>query len=129
MAMTLDHLILPVNDRESSIRFYTEVLGFEDAGEREPFSVIRVSPDLLVQLAPWGTPGNFHLAFSMTPEELDAAFDRIRDAGIAYGDAFDAADNMKGPGTAEGAHGTTRSLYCLDSNRHLIELVCYPGAG
>ena len=27
--VTLDHLILTVNDRDASVRFYTEVMGFE----------------------------------------------------------------------------------------------------
>ena len=31
----LDHLILSINDRAESLRFYTEVLGFEDGGERD----------------------------------------------------------------------------------------------
>ena len=47
----LDHLILPVNDREKSVRFYTEVLGFEDEGERGPFVQVRVSPDCAILLA------------------------------------------------------------------------------
>ena len=42
--VTLDHLILTVNDRDASVRFYTEVMGFGDEGEDGPFSVIRVSP-------------------------------------------------------------------------------------
>ena len=67
----LDHLIVSVNDREASLRFYTEVLGFED------------------------------------------------------GDSFDRADNMKGPGIADGAHGETQSLYLFDPNHHLIELLYY----
>jgi catechol 2,3-dioxygenase-like lactoylglutathione lyase family enzyme len=52
MVVTLDHLILKVNDREASVRFYTEVMGFGDEGEDGPFSVIRVSPDSTLQLAP-----------------------------------------------------------------------------
>jgi len=30
MAIELDHLILPVNDRAASIRFYEEIMGFLD---------------------------------------------------------------------------------------------------
>jgi catechol 2,3-dioxygenase-like lactoylglutathione lyase family enzyme len=44
MALTLDHLILRVNAREESVRFYTEILGLAYEGEREPFSVVRVTP-------------------------------------------------------------------------------------
>ena len=43
----LDHLILSINDREQSLRFYTEVLGFEDAGERGPFSQVRAGVDFV----------------------------------------------------------------------------------
>jgi hypothetical protein len=32
---------------------------------------------------------------------------------------------MRGPGKADGAHGDTQSLYLLDPNRHLIELLYY----
>jgi catechol 2,3-dioxygenase-like lactoylglutathione lyase family enzyme len=55
MAVQLDHLILPVVDRDQSIEFFTKILGCAYEGESEPFSVIRVTPDLTLQLAPWGT--------------------------------------------------------------------------
>lgn len=121
----LDHLILSVNDREQSVRFYTDVLGFEDEGERGPFSQVRAGVDCLILLAPFGTQGNEHLAFSLSKAEFDTTFERIRKAGLEYGDTFDQATNMKGPGRADGAHGDTQSLYLLDPNRHLIELLYY----
>lgn len=128
MAMALDHLILPVNDLEASLRFYTEVLGLTYMGEREPFSVVRITPACTIQLAPWGTPGGGHLAFAMTQDEFENAFRRIREAGLEYGDSFDSVGNMKGPGEAEGARGSTRSLYCFDPSKHLIELAYYEGS-
>ena len=121
----LDHLILAVNDRERSIDFYTRILGLAYEGERGPFAVVRITPDLVLQLAPWGTPGGEHLAFSMTRREFDDTFARVCATGIPYGDAFDAADNMRGPGQAEGARGVSRSVYLFDPSRHLIELTCY----
>ncbi len=126
MAIALDHLILPVGDLEKSLQFYTRVLGFEYAGEREPFSVVRVSESCVLQLAPWGTPGGGHLAFAMPEDEFDDVFRRIREDGLKYGDSFDSVGNMKGPGEAEGAYGKTRSLYCLDPSGHLVEIIHYP---
>lgn len=41
---TLDHLILKVNDLDASLRFYTEVLGFSDAGRDGPFTIVKVGP-------------------------------------------------------------------------------------
>ena len=86
--VTLDHLILTVNEQDANVRFYTDVMGFGHEGEDGPFSVIRVSPDTTLQLAPWGTEGGEHLAFALSPEEFYAAFGRVRDAAIAYGDSF-----------------------------------------
>ena len=82
-SMQLDHLILPVNDRDASVAFYTELCGFDAEGESGPFSVVRVTPDLTMQLAPWGTTGGYHLAFAMPAAEFDATFARFRQAGIA----------------------------------------------
>ncbi len=61
----------------------------------------------------------------MTPAEFEHAFQRIRDARIAYGDAFDAAANMRGPGPSEWARGDARSLCLFDPNHHLIEILSY----
>ncbi len=125
MTLALDHLILPVNDREESLHFYTNVLGLSYVGERDPFSVVRITEDCVIQLAPWGTPGGGHLAFAMAREEFEDAFQSVKEAGLEYGDAFDSVGNMKGPGEAEGARGPTVSLYCFDPNRHLIEFAYY----
>lgn len=125
MPVQLDHLILAVNDRENSIEFYTRVLGFAYEGEREPFSSIRVSPALLLQLAPWGTKGGQHLAFAMTRAEFEDVFARIRAAGIAYGDAFQSVGNMQGPGDEPGARGPGKAVYLFDPSKHLIEIRHY----
>src|SRR5581483_1580212 len=123
--MRLDHLILPVNDVGASIAFYTHILGFRHEGDRPPFAVLRVTPDFVIQLAPWGSKGGEHLAFAVDRAELDRLFRGVREAGIAYGDAFDGVGNMRGPGAAAGAHGATSSLYFFDPDRHLLELACY----
>jgi catechol 2,3-dioxygenase-like lactoylglutathione lyase family enzyme len=120
-----DHIILAVNDPARSADFYTRILGFAGEGQRGPFTVLRVSPDYVLQLAPWGTKGGEHLAFAMGRDEFDAVFARVRAAGLEYGDAFDAVGNMHGPGEAEGAHGVSRSLYFFDPSRHLIEIMYY----
>ena len=125
--MTLDHLILMVNDREKSLRFYTTILGLPYEGERDPFSVVRVNADTTLQLAPWGTKGGEHLAFSMSRAEFDATFQRIRDAGIPYGDSFHAVGNMQGPGDEPGSRGPGKAVYCFDPDRHLIEIRHYDG--
>ena len=125
MAIQLDHLILHVNDRAASVAFYTRIMGFAYEGEREPFAVIRVSPDLTLQLAPWGTKGGTHLAFAMTRAEFDDVFARVRAAGIAFGDSFHAVGNMQGPGDEAGSRGPGKAVYVFDPDKHLIEIRYY----
>jgi catechol 2,3-dioxygenase-like lactoylglutathione lyase family enzyme len=123
--VVLDHLILPVNDRDASVGFYTAVVGFAHEGEDGPFSVIRVSADTTLQLAPWGTGGGDHLAFALAPEEFEAAFRRVKAAGLPFGDTYHDARNMRGPGTEAGARGPGPTVYLFDPNEHLIELRHY----
>jgi len=126
--MHLDHLILPVNDLDATLSFFTDILGFGCDGEDGPFTVVRVSPDLTLQLAPWGTTGGQHLAFAMPRGEFDAVFARVREAGVPYGDSFHAVGNMAGPGRESGARGMAPSLYFFDPNEHLVEIRHYDEA-
>jgi catechol 2,3-dioxygenase-like lactoylglutathione lyase family enzyme len=123
--MTLDHLILKVNDLVASVAFYTSVLGFVDAGSDGPFRVLRVSPELQIQLAAWGTPGSEHYAFAVSRAEFDAIFGRIRDRGIDYGPTFDAVGRNTGSGEETGARGPAPTLYFFDPNEHLLEIRTY----
>ncbi len=121
----LDHTIVPVKDAEASVRFYGEILGFVAEGQDGPFSVVRVNSDTVLLLAPWGTEGGYHLAFAMTAEEFGAAFAKIKEAGIPYGDSFHHVGNMQGPGNEFGARGMGAAVYIFDPNDHLIELRFY----
>ena len=123
--MQLDHLILPVAQLDASVSFFTSILSCTYEGVRGPFSVIRVNPDLTLQLAPWGTEGGVHLAFALPRQEFDAAFARVKAAGIPYGDAFHTVGNMRGPGDEDGARGPGRAVYFFDPNKHLIEIRHY----
>jgi catechol 2,3-dioxygenase-like lactoylglutathione lyase family enzyme len=127
MTIQLDHMILSVVDRDRSIEFFTTILGCTYEGQREPFSVIRVTPELTLQLAPWGTEGGVHLAFALPRAEFDAAFDRVKAAGIPYGDSFHEVGNMRGPGDEDGSRGAGKAVYFFDPNQHLIEIRHYDG--
>ena len=123
----LDHIILKVNDLNASVAFYTGIMGFANGGADGPFTIIRVSEDLQLQLAPWGTEGFEHYAFAVAPDEFDAIFSRIRDAGIDYGPSFHDVGANTGPGVESGARGKAPTLYFNDPNNHLIEIRTYGG--
>ena len=125
MVVQLDHVILSVNDVEASVDFYTRVLGLRYDGEDQPFSVIRVTPEFTLLLAPWGTTGGEHFAFAMSHAEFDETFRRVRDAGLEYGDSFHTVGNMRGPGDESGARGPGKAVYLFDPNKHLIEIRYY----
>jgi len=125
MTIELDHAILNVNDVTKSLDFYTRILGLKHEGEDDPFSILRVSSGLMILLAPWGTKGGEHLAFSMSAGEFDDTFQRIVDAKIPYGDRYDSVGNMKAPGNERGARGMGKAIYVFDPNEHLIEIRSY----
>jgi len=122
---TIDHLILNVNDISSSVDFYVSVLGFKNEGADGPFTVIRVSDDFTLQLAPWSTMGNEHYAFAMSRKDFDATFERIKDNKIPYGDSFHTVGNNSGPGNETGARGPGPTVYMFDPNLHLVEIRTY----
>ena len=122
---TIDHVILNTNDIAASVDFYTRILGFLHEGQDGPFTVIRVSGDFTLQLAPWGTKGNEHYAFAMSRVDFDAAFQRIKDYRIPYGDSFHTVGNNSGPGNETGARGPGPTVYMFDPNHHLIEIRTY----
>jgi catechol 2,3-dioxygenase-like lactoylglutathione lyase family enzyme len=121
----IDHLILNVNEVSASVDFYVNVLGFELEGEDGPFTVIRVNEDFTLQLAPWGTGGNEHLAFALSREAFDEAFARVKEKGIPFGDSYHSVGNNSGPGVESGAKGPAPTLYMNDPNNHLIEIRTY----
>src|SRR5581483_9488957 len=118
---TIDHLILNVNDITASVGFYVDILGFKLEGKDGPFTVIRVSDDFTLQLAPWGTGGNEHYAFALSRDDFDKVFATIKAKGIPYGDSFDSVGTNTGPGSESGAKGFAPTLYMNDPNKHLIE--------
>jgi catechol 2,3-dioxygenase-like lactoylglutathione lyase family enzyme len=123
--MTIDHLILNVNDIPASIDFYVNVLGFKLDGDEGPFTVIRVDENFILLLGPWGTKGGEHLAFAMNREDFEMIFARIRDKGIPYGDSFHSVGNNLGPGRENGARGPGPTVYVKDPNLHLKEIRTY----
>lgn len=121
----IDHLILNVNDVGSSVDFYVNVLGFKLEGQDGPFTVIRVNDDFTLQLAPWGTAGNEHLAFALSREEFERVFAILKERAIPYGDSFHSVGNNLGPGNESGARGSGPTVYVNDPNNHLIEIRTY----
>ena len=125
MGVVLDHTIIPAYDASEAVRFYTSILGLHDDGVAGPFSVVRVNEELTLDFIEADPKPGRHYAFAMTPEEFDAAFERIQASGIAYGSNPHAPDNMEGPGMTHGARGVGKAVYFHDPSGHLLEIKTY----
>lgn len=128
MSIGLDHTILEVDDASASVAFYRDVVGLRHEGRSGSFEVMLVTPDLAIDLHEVGARTSRHLAFAMDRETFDAAFDRIRRAGVPYGDRPSSPDNGRGPGRSSGVHGPTDSVYFRDPNGHILEILTYESA-
>ena len=126
----LDHIVLRVKDVETSLRFYTQVLGLPAerveqwrAGEIR-FPSARLNADTIIDFfasdqKPIGREGaknQDHYCMVIEPtdmEELKANFEGI---GV---------DIQAGPGKRWGSHGDGISLYIYDPDDNVVELRHY----
>ena len=139
MQITLDHVGVLVRNIDETIEFYGRILGLKNAERRVDrgleFAQIQVSDTSA--LAIWEAPEIpcQHFAFAVSAPHFDAIFERIRDAGLRYGNASDGFGetgnlsgkslNMKGPDVEAGARGEGASLYFEDPNGHSVEIMTY----
>ncbi len=126
----LDHIVLRVRDVETSLRFYTQVLGLPAerveqwrAGEIR-FPSARLNADTIIDFFPSdqkpigreGAKNQDHYCMVIEPtdmEELKAKFEGI---GV---------DIQAGPGKRWGSHGDGISLYIYDPDDNVVELRHY----
>ena len=125
MVTVIDHTIVPTIDREKSVEFYTRIFGFEDLGEVGPFLAVRVNDTFNLDFRDTEDFRSIHYAFAMDAEEFEAAFSRIKEAGIPYGDGPRTQENMKGPGMTAGAKGQGKAIYFKDPSGHVLEIKTY----
>lgn len=125
MPIRLDHTILEVDDVGESLVFYRDVVGLTHRGRSGSFEVMLVTPDLAIDLYETAVESARHLAFGMDRSTFDATFERIRAAGITFGDGPGKARSMKGPGRSSGVHGATDSVYFEDPSGHMLEILTY----
>ncbi len=125
MSMVLDHTIIPVQDQDRAVRFYTSILGLRDGGRVGHFAVVYVNDSLTLDFRAEQEVQSRHFAFAMDGDEFETVFQRIKDAGIPYGDSPWTVGNMQGPGMTHGARGQGKAVYFRDPSEHLLEIKTY----
>lgn len=129
---SLDHLVLTVADTETTLRFYTEVLGMRaetfrpaDGSTRHALKFGRQKINLHPAQAPFDpkaahpAPGTADLCF-LTDTPLDEWERHLTAQGIAV---------EEGPVPRTGATGPILSLYLRDPDGNLIEISTPQGDG
>ena len=125
MTIVLDHTIVPVKDQAEAVSFYVKIFGFKDEGRFWDFAVVRINESLTFDFILSKKFPTRHFAFAMDKSEFEAVFERIREAGISYGDGPSQIDNMKGPGETQGARGIGKAVYFRDPSGHVLEIKTY----
>ena len=124
----LDHIGLLVRDVESSLGFYTGVLGLESERVNEwrngdvTFPSVRLDSSTLIDLfvaSDGGEPtakNQDHICLEIEPINLANLKARCMKLGIGIHD---------GPGSRWGARGDGTSLYIYDPDNNVVELKFY----
>jgi len=121
MSVELNHIIVPVKDKKASAEFLAGILGLEVGPQWGPFIPLRLSNGVTLDFDDWPDVPPQHYAFLLGDAEFDAAFARIRAAGIA----FYAEPSRTGRGEINTYYGG-RGVYFDDPAGHLLELITRP---
>ncbi|GAA2231478.1 MULTISPECIES: VOC family protein [Kitasatospora] len=126
MSVELNHTIIHSRDNRSSAEFLAGVLGLEVGAEWGPFIPVATDNGVTLDFAtiPAESITPQHYAFLISEQEFDAAFERIKQAGITYY----ADPHQKQPGEINRNDGG-RGLYFMDPAGHGMEILTVPYGG
>jgi len=118
----LNHLIVWSKDKHASAKFLADMLGVPAGPEWGPFVPVRTSNGVTMDFIDGESEVRMqHYAFLVTDAEFDAAFARIKKAGLTYW----AGPHKDQPGQIN-HHWGGRGDYFEDPNGHLLELITKP---
>ncbi len=123
MPVELNHTIVHAHDNRASAEFLASILGLEVGTEWGPFVPVATANGVTLDFAaiPQEHITPQHYAFLISDEEFDAAFARLKEAGVTY--FADPAG--KQVGEINHNHGG-RGVYFLDPAGHGMELITRP---
>lgn len=121
----LDHFVLTCASVEETVRFYRDILGFEEVtfgnarkavkGGSQKINLHQAFAEITPHAAhPTPGSGDICLVYEGNLDEIEA---HVRAAGVEI---------EEGPVDRTGAMGPIRSLYIRDPDQNLVELSVYP---
>jgi catechol 2,3-dioxygenase-like lactoylglutathione lyase family enzyme len=125
MAIELNHTIVPAHDPVTSAQFLAHVLGLQVGQPVAHFTPVILANRVTLDYDHYDEVAEHHYAFALSDAEFEAAFGRIRDAGITY--YADPACRLSGQVyTSENGN---RGTYFRDPNGHLMEILTTAATG
>lgn len=119
MAIELNHTIVPARDPKASAEFLASILGVEVDPPVSHFTPITLANRVTLDFDAHDTIDVHHYAFLVSEEEFEAAFARIKDAGITHY----ADPGCRQAGQVYASKGGNRGTYFRDPNGHLMEIL------
>ena len=125
MTVSFDHVSLASPDLERAVRFYRNVMGFEEVSRRETQAVFRIDDGLLVifhgpdqyeEKPKHPRSGVHHLAFCIESADYDALLDRLKENDI----------RIMMQENNDGAKGIGFATYFYDPDGNTVEIKKYP---
>ena len=120
MAVELNHTIVPARDPQASAQFLARILGLSVDPPVAHFTPVTLANGVTLDYDRHDqVDEHHHYAFQLADDEWDAAFGRIKDAGLTY--YADPACRQQGQ-TYTNANGR-RGAYFRDPDGHLMEIL------
>ncbi len=121
MAIILNHTIVPAHDKDVSARFFARIFGLTYEKPEGHFAPVRVNETLTFDFDTAESFEMHHYAFHVSDAEFDVIFQRVQEAGLAYGSHPWDSENRKLNDWNGG-----RGVYFHDPSGHLLELLTRP---
>lgn len=119
MAVELNHTIVPAHDPKASAQFLADILGLPVDPPLAHFTPVTLANGVSLDFDHADDVHQNHYAFQVSDEEFNAAFGRIKDAGITYY----ADPQCRQEGQTYASKNGRRGTYFRDPDGHLMEIL------
>lgn len=121
MSIKLNHTIVPAKNKDAAARFFAGIFGLNYEGPMGHFAPVQVNEDLTLDVDDADSFEPHHYAFRVSDDDFDAIFQRVQEAGLAWGSEPRSPTNRQ-VNTRKGGRG----IYFHDPEGHLLELLTRP---
>ena len=119
MAIELNHTIVPARDPKASAQFLAGILGLQVGPPVAHFTPVTLANGVTLDYDHDDHVAEHHYAFAVSAAEFEAAFGRVKDAGIPYY----ADPGCRQAGQVYASKHGNRGVYFRDPDGHLMEIL------